>query len=74
MRLLRCVVFLFTLGCDQVGLATKEGSPIIHARVSGNFAFVECRSVEETTSLLNLNNIPFLGKVWVFVRRKNVLA
>ncbi|CAM9858846.1 unnamed protein product [Ascophyllum nodosum] len=46
----------------KVGLATKEGSPIIHARVSGNFAFVECRSVEETTSLLNLNNIPFLGK------------
>ncbi|CAN0453104.1 unnamed protein product, partial [Scytosiphon promiscuus] len=47
----------------QVGFSQKEGNPIIHARVSGNFAFVECRSVEETTALLNLNNIPFLGQV-----------
>lgn len=47
----------------QVGFSQKEGSPIIHARVSGNFAFVECRSIEETTALLNLNNIPFLGQV-----------
>lgn len=49
--------------CNQVGFSQKEGSPIIHARVSGNFAFVECRSIEETTALLNLNNIPFLGQV-----------
>ncbi|CAN0065105.1 unnamed protein product [Ectocarpus sp. 12 AP-2014] len=47
---------------QKVGFAQKEGSPIIHARVSGNFAFVECRTVEETTALLNLNNIPFLGQ------------
>lgn len=47
---------------QKVGFAQKEGSPIIHARVSGNFAFVECRSVEETTALLNLNNIPFMGQ------------
>eukprot|EP00752_Nemacystus_decipiens_P017920 g16063.t2 len=47
---------------QKVGFAQKEGSPIIHARVSGNFAFVECRSIEETTALLNLNNIPFLGQ------------
>lgn len=46
----------------KVGFCQKEGSPIIHARVSGNFAFVECRSIEETTALLNLNNIPFLGQ------------
>ena len=48
---------------NQVGFAQKEGSPIIHARVSGNFAMVECRSIEETSALLNLNNIPFLGQV-----------
>ncbi|CAN0176940.1 unnamed protein product [Pylaiella littoralis] len=47
---------------QKVGFSQKEGSPIIHARVSGNFAFVECRSIEETTALLNLNNIPFLGQ------------
>ncbi|CAM9619885.1 unnamed protein product [Sphacelaria rigidula] len=47
---------------EKVGFSTKAGSPIIHARVSGNFAFVECRSVEECTALLNLNNIPFMGQ------------
>lgn len=47
---------------EKVGFSLKPGSPIIHARVSGNFAFVECRSVEETTALLNLNNIPFMGQ------------
>ncbi|CAM9505310.1 unnamed protein product, partial [Choristocarpus tenellus] len=47
---------------QQVGMTLKPGSPIIHTRVSGNFAFVECRSIEEATNLLSLNGIPFLGQ------------
>ncbi|CAM9317920.1 unnamed protein product, partial [Discosporangium mesarthrocarpum] len=47
---------------QQVGLTTKPGTPIIHTRVSGNFAFVECRCIEEATNLLNLNGIPFMGQ------------
>ena len=46
---------------QQVGLATAPGNPITACRVSGKYAFVELRSAEEATNMLNLNNIPFMG-------------
>jgi len=46
----------------QVRLATeKDGNPVIGCRLCGKFAFLEFRSVEETTNGLHLNNIPFRG-------------
>jgi len=45
----------------QVGLASKPGNPIVACRVSGKFAFVELRSIEEAAKALNLNNIPYMG-------------
>ena len=46
----------------QVRLASeKDGNPIIGCRLCGKFAFLELRSVDETTSGLHLNNIPFRG-------------
>jgi len=38
-----------------------EGDPIIETRVSGKFAFVQLRSIEETNNMLNLNGIPYEG-------------
>eukprot|EP00586_Coscinodiscus_wailesii_P001629 CAMPEP_0172485474 /NCGR_PEP_ID=MMETSP1066-20121228/13508_1 /TAXON_ID=671091 /ORGANISM="Coscinodiscus wailesii, Strain CCMP2513" /LENGTH=508 /DNA_ID=CAMNT_0013250759 /DNA_START=556 /DNA_END=2082 /DNA_ORIENTATION=+ len=53
----------------QAGLATKgEGNPIIGCDVRVNFAFLEFRSVEETTNAMYLNNIVYLG-VRLKVRR-----
>lgn len=45
----------------QVGLAMKEGNPILSTRLNGKFAFIELRSIEETNAALNLNGIPYLG-------------
>ena len=42
----------------QVGLAMKEGNPILSTRLNGKFAFIELRSIEETNAALNLNGIP----------------
>jgi len=38
---------------EQVGLATQPGNPIVACRVSGKFAFIELRSIEETANALN---------------------
>lgn len=46
----------------RVGLTTAEGSPILSTRLSGKFAFVELRSIEETNNMLNLNGIPYMGQ------------
>jgi hypothetical protein len=46
---------------EQVGLTTAPGSPILTTRLSGKFAFVEVRSIEETNNALNLNGIPYMG-------------
>lgn len=46
---------------EQVGLTSGPGNPITACRVSGKFAFVELRSVQEAANALNLNNIPYLG-------------
>ena len=46
---------------EQVGLTTAPGNPINACRVSGKFAFVELRTVQEAANALNLNNIPYLG-------------
>jgi splicing factor U2AF subunit len=46
---------------QQVGLTLKPGNPIVTTRMSGKFAFVEMRSIEETNSALNLNGIPYKG-------------
>jgi splicing factor U2AF subunit len=45
----------------QVGLTTKPGNPILTTRLSGKFAFVEIRSIEETNAALNMNGIPYMG-------------
>jgi len=45
----------------QVGLTTKPGNPILTTRLSGKFAFVEMRSIEETNAALNMNGIPYMG-------------
>jgi len=46
---------------EKVKLTTTEGNPITACHISGKFAFVEFRSVEETRNALNLNNIPYKG-------------
>jgi len=46
---------------SQVGLTTKEGNPILATRLSGKFAFIELRSIEEANAALNLNGIPYMG-------------
>ena len=46
---------------QQVGLTTSTGNPIVTTRLSGKFAFVELRSIEETNNCLNLNGIPYMG-------------
>jgi len=46
---------------QQVGLTLKQGNPILTTRLSGKFAFVELRSIEETNNMLNLNGIPYMG-------------
>ena len=45
----------------QSGLAAKAGNPIVQTRISGRFAFVEFRTIQETNNALNMNGIPFLG-------------
>ena len=39
---------------QQVGLTTQPGNPIVTTRLSGKFAFVELRSIEETNNALNV--------------------
>mmetsp|Transcript_42078 Transcript_42078/g.82787 ORF Transcript_42078/g.82787 Transcript_42078/m.82787 type:complete len:551 (-) Transcript_42078:50-1702(-) len=46
---------------QQVGLTLKPGNPILSTRLSGKFAFVEMRSIEETNNALNMNGIPYMG-------------
>lgn len=46
---------------QQVGLTTSTGNPIVTTRLSGKFAFIELRSIEETNNALNLNGIPYMG-------------
>ncbi|KAJ8598906.1 hypothetical protein CTAYLR_010386 [Chrysophaeum taylorii] len=45
----------------QLGQVIGPGDPIISLRLSGHFAFVELRSVEETDAMLQFNGIPFQG-------------
>lgn len=45
----------------QLGQTVGPGDPIISLRLSGHYAFVELRSAEETTAMLQLNGIPFMG-------------
>jgi splicing factor U2AF subunit len=47
---------------QQVGLTIKPGNPILSVRLSGKFAFVEVRSMEETNNALNMNGIPYMGQ------------
>jgi len=46
----------------KVGLTTQDGNPIVTTRLSGKFAFVELRTIEETNNMLNLNGIPYMGQ------------
>lgn len=45
----------------EVGLsdANLGGNPIVNIRVSPKFAFIELRSVEETSNALNMDGIPY---------------
>jgi splicing factor U2AF subunit len=45
----------------QVGLVTNNLPPILTCRMNNKFAFIECRTAQDTNNCLNLNNIPFLG-------------
>jgi len=47
---------------QRVGLTTQPGNAILTTRLSGKFAFVELRSIEETNNMLNLNGIPYMGQ------------
>lgn len=55
MRAFLCLV------ARQLGLVIGPGDPIVSLRLSGHFAFVELRSVDETNAMLQFNGIPFLG-------------
>lgn len=48
----------------QVGFV-QSGSldPILACRMNNKFAFIECRSVEDTSSVLKITNIPFMGSL-----------
>mmetsp|Transcript_12637 Transcript_12637/g.18978 ORF Transcript_12637/g.18978 Transcript_12637/m.18978 type:complete len:456 (+) Transcript_12637:97-1464(+) len=46
---------------EQVGLVNSPGNPINSCRMSGKFAFIELRTVDEAKKALNLNNIPYMG-------------
>jgi len=47
---------------EQVGLnKAGPGNPIVSCRLSGKFAFVELRTIDEANAALNLNNIPYMG-------------
>lgn len=58
-------VFVEFLGAamQQVHLTTAPGNPIVAARMSDKYAFVELRSVEEANNMLSLNGIPFMGQL-----------
>ena len=45
----------------EVGLSNSKlgGNPIVNIRVSPKFAFIELRSVEETSNALNMDGIPY---------------
>jgi len=45
----------------RINLCAPNASPILQCRVNQKFAFVECASIEEANTVLNLNGIPFLG-------------
>ena len=43
---------------EQVGLSNSPGNPILNCRMSGKYAFIELRTIDETKKAMNLNNIP----------------
>ena len=43
---------------EQVGLSNGPGNPILSCRMSGKYAFIELRTVDEAKKAMNLNNIP----------------
>ena len=46
---------------EEVGLSDAKigGNPIVNVRVSPKFAFIELRSIEETSNALNMDGIPY---------------
>ena len=45
----------------QMRQVIGPGDPIISLRLSGHFAFVELRSIDETNAMLKFNGIPFMS-------------
>ncbi|CAM9748253.1 unnamed protein product [Chrysoparadoxa australica] len=47
---------------EQMGLSKQDGSCVSQVRQSTGFSFVECRTPDEATAMLNLTGIPFMGQ------------
>jgi len=45
----------------QLGQTIGPGDPFLSLRLSGHYAFVELRSIEEANAMLQFNGIPFMG-------------
>jgi hypothetical protein len=54
----------------QAGLIESEGSPITKCDIHGTYAIIQLRTPQEATNALCLNNIPFMCRSLVVVRRK----
>lgn len=51
----------FNAAMTQAGLTTQPGNPVVEARISDKFAFVQFRTIEETNNALGLDGIMFMG-------------
>ena len=47
------------------------GNAVVTVRLSGKFAFMVCRTPEETTAAMGLNGIPFHGQMLKVERPSN---
>ena len=64
------LMILGCLGCKHIPslynkLLTFQGNPILacHINRDKNFAFLECRSVDETTQAMAFDGINFKGRI-----------
>eukprot|EP00586_Coscinodiscus_wailesii_P015357 CAMPEP_0172521316 /NCGR_PEP_ID=MMETSP1066-20121228/292513_1 /TAXON_ID=671091 /ORGANISM="Coscinodiscus wailesii, Strain CCMP2513" /LENGTH=391 /DNA_ID=CAMNT_0013304215 /DNA_START=54 /DNA_END=1229 /DNA_ORIENTATION=- len=46
---------------DRTGLSTSTYKPVVRCRMSGNFAFVDCASMEDANKAIELDGVSFLG-------------
>jgi hypothetical protein len=55
------VTEFFNAAMTQAGLSTAPGPPVVEARISEKFAFLQFRSIEETNNALQLDGIMLMG-------------